>query len=262
MELLHSVTKSRAAFLMSASRLFEVYPKVYFWTFTFKNVLPDWKASMRWTEFLKELGNIFGQNVPGIRVVEVHPSEWSHGLHYHVLIAKRISIHLMRRIGEKYDFGHMWVIRAEKETAHYLAKYILKENDLSKGMRKWACIGGFQGVKVGRIEVDSMLTRNIKYCQNKCKVNKFTYAFFLYVRWQTKLHGGVESWPIQKKITPFYMAQKTVDQIEYALPDDDGVTYYDLSPLKTKFEKLVPLKLNRFGEYETVYVAGNHDCPF
>src|SRR5580692_6942696 len=144
MRLNHPVSKSKAAFLMSAERLFNHCGQVYFWTFTWPKCMPDWRYGPSWNLFIKGLNRFYGATIVGLRVWEVHPGEYSHGLHCHALINRHLNIFIVRRIAKRYGLGHVWVARADIGAAGYLAKYITKENQLSPGMRQWGTIGGFQ----------------------------------------------------------------------------------------------------------------------
>lgn len=148
------MTKSKAAFLLSAQKLFDIGDKVYFWTFTFKNVYPDWWYPYHWRIFARDVGNLYGGYVCGLRVLEPHDQ---HGLHYHLLVNRRLSIHLIRRIAERV--GMFWIHVSRKSvdigTAHYLAKYLSKKGPRLHGVHKWGTFGCFRGVRVNDIVIES-----------------------------------------------------------------------------------------------------------
>lgn len=217
----HPITKSRAAFLMSAEKLFNEHKQIYFWTFTFKSVCYDSQAMFLWSNFRKQLWNFYGQSFMGLRVVEVHPGRMSHGLHFHALISKRLNIHIVRKIGKRWGFGRMSVEKADEDSALYLAKYISKENELAPGIRRWAAIGGFKQVKVSKIECESILSNNIQWIQKRLKLRQFTYAFFIYINQQTQIHGKMQNWPTLKFVTLRNSQAETVKEITE--PDDPGI---------------------------------------
>lgn len=148
------MNKSKAAFLLSAEKLFSLGEKVYFWTFTFKNVYPDWWYPKHWRIFAQKIGNLYGGYVCGLRVLEAHEE---HGLHYHLLVNRRLSIHHIRRIAE--PLGIFWVHVHKKPvnigTAHYLAKYLAKDSPKLHGVHRWGTFGSFRGVKVNDVEIES-----------------------------------------------------------------------------------------------------------
>lgn len=211
---------------MSAAKLFSQHRNIYFWTFTFKGVEYDERAMWLWNQFQTRLKDFFGRNVAGLRVVEVHPAELSHGLHFHALLNRRLNIHIVKRLGKRWGFGRISVVKCDEGTAMYLAKYISKDNDVAPGIRRWACIGGFHGVKVKNVKCDSILSDNIKYCQNKMKLRQFGYAFFLYVAAQTMRYGKVRKWPTEKFILPSRAWVGTVKEVTAGNPDDEGNYYY------------------------------------
>jgi len=165
----HPVSKSQAAFLLSVDRLFEICPKVYFWTFTFKNVLPDWWYAASWQKFTTEMGHMHGRYFFGLRVIEAHPG--GHGLHYHALINRRLNIHMVERIGAKYGMGHCFVGIAKRESMWYLAKYLGKAGDKLFSVRKWWKIGPFCHVKKNDIEIESEFLNAYRTIRKSRKVS-------------------------------------------------------------------------------------------
>jgi len=195
----HIVSKAHAAFILSAYRLFDMSPKsIYFWTFTWKTCQPDWRYSMQWKGFSRELQDRYGGGIKGLRVAEVHPGEFSHGLHYHVLVNRRVCIQWVRRIASKYGMGRISVSKATWSDALYIAKYLSKENDLSPGMRRWGTIGGWKHTPVRNVECDSLYHRNLRYWQDKVSVEQLTTDCAHLIYRNTMLYGRVSNWPIQK----------------------------------------------------------------
>lgn len=161
--------KSKVAFLMSAERLEEL-GRLYFWTFTFREVL-EWKvARKRWNSFLTNLK----KKLPkwsGVRVIEAHPGNhnspdgYCHGIHFHVLTNEWFNVNVVRRQAVACGFGkRLQVERANYGSAKYLAKYLSKKRVSGlKGWRLWQCFGGFKGTKVANLIVDSLRARCWRY---------------------------------------------------------------------------------------------------
>lgn len=243
MLLTHAVTKSKAAFLMTTERMFRCSNQVYFWTFTWPKCMPDHRYQFSWHSFITDLNNFFGQTVVGVRVWEVHEGNLSHGLHCHALINRRLNIHIIKRLCKKHGLGICWVKKADEGAMFYLAKYLTKENQLSKGMRQWGTIGGMPSVKVNNIQVESHLTKNIKWIQEKIEIRKASYAFFLFISQNTRRYGLIKDWPIQKLhcVTKMNSEAKKVRDIT---PDDTGIypetkaqqVYYKLRVVKYRSE--------------------------
>lgn len=138
-----ALTKTKAAFLLTAESMFEKYPKVYFWTFTFYRVHPDWEASQRFTRFLNHLQKVTDKGWGGLRVAELHKE---HGLHFHALVNGRIAIDFVRRVGKCYGIGRVHVCKADVKSAAYLAKYLSKQKrgpktKTGRNMRRWGAFG-------------------------------------------------------------------------------------------------------------------------
>jgi len=184
------LSKSQAAFVMSARKFFATRRVVYFWTFTFKKVWPDWYYMTAWNKFQTDLKNHFAGFVQGLRVIEIHPG--GHGLHFHAIIDRRLSVHTMRRFGRRVGMGRMQVEVATPGAAEYLAKYLAKRNMLSKGMRKWGTIGGFKGVKTKDVVVDSIFHRNQKLL---CKGKQVSYQVTTWILQMSILWGEWPEWP-------------------------------------------------------------------
>lgn len=244
----YCVTKSKAAFLMSAQRMFEYYPNsVFFWTFTWKHVMPDWRYYYSYDKFMHNLCHFLGNTLYGLRVWEIHPGFYSHGLHCHALLNRRISIHIVNRFAKKYGLGRCNVKKADIDTAFYLSKYMTKDSGLSEGMRQWGTIGGFKSVKVNDIEIDSQLTRNIKWIQKNIMVRQLGYAFFIYINAQTMKYGRVQDWPLKKLrcVTKYSAECKRVKDIiaqendrQYAIDEEKRLHRITAHPI----EKSIRLK--------------------
>src|SRR5438093_6849177 len=89
--------KSRSAFEFTVRKMLRKSPKVYFWTFTFREV-HSLKTAMRlWNQFLTLLKRrlqfltLLKRRLQfrGVRVLELHEE---HGCHFHVLTNRRFAI--------------------------------------------------------------------------------------------------------------------------------------------------------------------------
>lgn len=157
------VTKSQSAFLFSADRLFSEEPKVYFWTFTWAKPMPDWYYANCWARFIRDLSNLYGGTLRGLKVVELHKE---HGVHYHCLLNKRIWVGEVRRLAKRYGIGRVDVEEADFGGAMYLASYITPREKLFAGCSRWGTIGGFKGCRVKDVEIDSSFHRRMKRAQD------------------------------------------------------------------------------------------------
>jgi len=185
------MTKTQAAFCLSAQHLHETFPELYFWTFTFRSTWPDWYYPNAWNAFAKKLANMHGGLLCGLRVLEVHPG--GHGLHYHALLNLRVSVHAVRKMGKPLGFGRVQVERVfEREQVFYLAKYLTKDNELWPGMRRWGTVGGFRHCPVSRVECESHFHSNLR---QMARGHKVTTDFATYVYRMTQLHGLWNDWP-------------------------------------------------------------------
>jgi hypothetical protein len=183
-------SKSQAAFIMSARKFFSTRRVVYFWTFTFKRVMPDWWYPVAWKRFCTDLHNHYHGFCQGLRVIEIHPG--GHGLHYHAILDARLSVHIVRRFGNRVGMGRVQVEVATVGAAEYLAKYLAKRNFLTKGMRKWGTIGGFKAVKARDVVIDSCYHRNQRLLGQG---RQMTYEVSTWIFQQSILWGDWADWP-------------------------------------------------------------------
>jgi hypothetical protein len=195
------LNKSCAAFTFSCEKLFREYEKIYFWTFTFKDVPPDDTMAMEsWNTLHVRLCKNYPE-MRGLRVCELHKS---HGIHFHCLVNIRIPILRMKEIcygngrlfGRNHylDFGRLSVKVANLGAAGYLAKYLTKqycaENNFKR--RRWGAMGGFEQVRKIDIEFDTTSTRNRfkLFGRSKC-----SYSTMLMIHHASVLFGDMEDWP-------------------------------------------------------------------
>lgn len=150
------MTKTKAAFQLTAQGLFERFPRVYMWTVTFACVQSDWEGSKRFSAFLKHLREVVGKGWGGVRVCELHKD---HGVHFHMLVTERLAVDLVRRVGRCHGIGRIHVCRARPESGAYLAKYLSKQkegprHESGRKMRRWAAFGEVPRVRVSDLVND------------------------------------------------------------------------------------------------------------
>lgn len=193
------------AYNFTCSKLWENYQgKLYMWTFTFTETMCDWYYSRCWSRFITDLQNYYGGQLKGLKVIEAHVS---HGLHYHCIINKRMSVHLVRRIGKKYGIGRNHVSRVTDQNAfQYLAKYLKKETgELQMNISRWGTIGTFRGIRVKDVVVESNLTRN--YQAIKPYVGQLKYWEFQLLKEYTKCFGVVPVKLIRQTIQTIFKGE-------------------------------------------------------
>jgi hypothetical protein len=134
--------------------------KLFFWTFTYRDV-HSLKFAMRlWNEFLTILKRKLGFR--GVRVLELHDE---HGVHFHVITNKRYKIGTILAIGERYGFGrtHVQWIKNVAGGIAYLCKYLSKPRAMClKRVRLWAAFGNVERTRVSDIIVDSPFVRVLR----------------------------------------------------------------------------------------------------
>jgi len=198
------LTKTAAAFTFSAEKLFREYGCIYFWTFTFIDVpINDDYAMEEWHLLHLRLRTHF-PGIKGLRVCELHRS---HGIHFHVLLNRRIAIERMKLLfggsgnlighNRYLDFGRVSVKKCDKSTIGYLCKYLTKAYRDSNNFgrrRRWGTIGGFKPVRVRDIIYDTPATRNreLIFGTAKCR-----FATFIMIQHYSHLWGALEHWPAE-----------------------------------------------------------------
>jgi len=193
-----TLNRSQAAFVLSCERLFSLKKPVYFWTFTFVETLDEWEYGKRWHDYLKALSRAHGMEescMTGLRVIEPHEGNKfgeSHGLHYHCLWTKRLSVHIARRVGRRFGVGRVAVERADRGAIFYLVPYLGKSKKFATRIRTWAATGGFLACKVGNVVKESPYHRNMRRLYRGKKVG---FAKSTFVLDQSKRHGEFENWP-------------------------------------------------------------------
>jgi len=184
------MNRTSAAFLISADTLFDMSPKVYFWTITWRETLCDWQYPRLFHGFMRDLRKKLKTNFCGLRVVEPHKS---HGLHYHMLLDTRIPVDLVRKIGGKYGIGRVHVCIANPTAKMYLAKYLMKSNpDKLHGPRRWWRVGTWDHTPCNRIVVESVFHDNVRelFWGKKRPYNEIAEVMAF-----TQVHGPWREWP-------------------------------------------------------------------
>lgn len=151
--------KSRTAFEYTIRKM-EKQGKLYFWTFTYREVHSLKTAMGLWNEFLTMLKRKMGFR--GVRVLELHDD---HGVHFHVVTDKRFKIRAILAIGVRYGFGRTHVERVIDVAGGiaYLCKYLSKRRaPCLKRVRLWAAFGLIERTRVADIVVDSPFIRVLR----------------------------------------------------------------------------------------------------
>lgn len=148
------------AFTFTVERLFSFNEHVYFWTITFTETPWDDDWAMDMFQRFRRRVNHAEPLVKGVRVSELHKQ---HGIHFHMLLNRRIPIERMKRIGRPFGFGRMGVEVADPQSGTYLAKYLTKqyriENDFG-ARRRWGTVGSFLACRCRDVEYDTNVVRN------------------------------------------------------------------------------------------------------
>jgi hypothetical protein len=145
------MSKSKAAFEFSAQKLGK--EKLYFWTFTFAEVLDIKATRKRWNYLLTLLRRRYPK-LCGLRAFELHEE---HGLHVHLVTNAWIDVNEARAMAQKAGWGRIHVKRIPGEKAGYLGKYLSKEHRAPcfKGWRLWAAFGAWEWTRVKNVEFQS-----------------------------------------------------------------------------------------------------------
>lgn len=211
------ISKTALAFTWTAEKLFKQNPHLYFWTLTFKSVPYSDEAAMEdWNILSKRLQHhVMG--IQGVRVAELHRS---HGIHFHLIINKRIAIRRMKRIAygcgrligrDRYtDFGIMSVSKCDRNTISYLCKYLTKEyrsDNHFGGRRRWGTIGGLRPVRVRDIEVISESQRNRKRMFGA--LTQVSYPTMIMIQHYTNLWGHYTKWPEEHRALVWRQSTKS-----------------------------------------------------
>jgi hypothetical protein len=156
------MSKTEYAFRATCKDLYQTFEDIYFWTFTMVEVMPDWWYGLTWNKFIVQLQKLYGGEIAGVKVVELHKD---HGIHWHCLLNQRIWAGQVRRLGRGYGIGRVHVKRAKEEDIDYCAKYVSKqfedpEKKIMSQLRRWGTIG-FNPVQVRDVEIKSKFHDNM-----------------------------------------------------------------------------------------------------
>lgn len=217
---------------MSVETLFEASKKsgdhVFMWTFTFRECLSVQDAFKAWNQFSKNLWK-YGihpktkeQTIVGLRVAEMHPG--GHGVHFHVLINRRIPIQAVRRWAEMA--GMFWIHVTRCYHGHlgkYLGKYLGKQDRVPclKGRRLWQGFGQWGQTKCKDIVVDS------EFCTAFQKRRQMLLA----AQEIARLQGA--AYRMESNLETMHWSEEWVWQVRIgrAVPlRPDLVSYNDVSP--------------------------------
>lgn len=191
-------SKSKFAFEQSAEQLFVRNKKIYFWTFTFREVpWCDTWAMKRWHLLMNGLTRHFPL-CEGLRVMELHKS---HGIHFHAIINVFVPCDVMKRLGEPLGFGRMAVKIADRASVTYLSKYLTKtfadRNEFFGGRRRWGAIGGLPITRCKDLVYDGPMQRNKKLLFSSSQVG---YKEFRLLCSFSDSYGLCAEWPLAIKM--------------------------------------------------------------
>lgn len=155
------MTRSKAAFLFASQTLGK--QQLFFWTFTFKDLLGVKDTRKRWNHLLTLLLRRW-PNLQGLRVFELHQE---HGLHVHLLTNQFLDVNEARQLAEQAGWGRIHVKRTAVEKGSYLAKYLSKERpECLKRWRLWAGFGaGWEWTKVKDVIRETLFSRVYQACK-------------------------------------------------------------------------------------------------
>jgi hypothetical protein len=162
--------KSSSAFEFTVRKMFRQNPKLYFWTFTFKEVHSLQTAMSLWNQFLTLLRRKL--KFRGVRVVELHGE---HGCHFHVITNRRFSIREIQTFKERYRFGRIDVRCVQDPTiaVRYLCKYLSKRRTgCLKGVRLWSAFGAIARTRVRDVVIDTAMSRLLRGVMGKPSVQQ------------------------------------------------------------------------------------------
>jgi hypothetical protein len=160
--------KSRAAFEFTVRKMLRQNPKLYFWTFTFREVHSLERAMKLWNQFLTLLKRKFGFR--GVRVLELHEE---HGCHFHVITNRRVPMRKILTMCERHGFGRIDVRRVTDaaQAISYLCKYLSKQRERClKRARLWSAFGKIERTRVRDVLVDTPKVRLLRRIMGKPSV--------------------------------------------------------------------------------------------
>jgi hypothetical protein len=143
-------------------------PKLYFWTFTLREVHSLTEAMQLWNQFLTVLKRKV--QFRGVRVLELHEE---HGCHFHVITNERFRIEEILALGRRYGFGRTNVKRVTDaaQAVSYLCKYLSKPRvQCLKRARLWSAFGKIERTRVRDVLVDTPKVRLLRRIMGKPSV--------------------------------------------------------------------------------------------
>lgn len=162
--------KSRSAFEFTVRKMLRQEPRLFFWTFTFREVHSQKDAMRLWNQFLTLLKRKLGFR--GVRVLELHED---HGCHFHVITNQRFPIRRILAFAERYGFGRLNVkpVHDPRSAVAYLCKYLSKPRPgCLKRARLWSAFGKIERTRVKDVLTDTPMTRLIRRIMGKRSVNE------------------------------------------------------------------------------------------
>jgi hypothetical protein len=160
--------KSRSAFEFTVRKMLRQHSKLYFWTFTLREVHSLKLAMQLWNQFLTLLKRKLGFR--GVRVLELHEE---HGCHFHVITNQRFPIRKILSMCERYGFGRIDVRRITDaaQAISYVCKYLSKRRERClKGARLWSAFGRIERTRVRDVLVDTPRVRLLRRIMGKPSV--------------------------------------------------------------------------------------------
>jgi hypothetical protein len=157
--------KSRSAFEFTVRKMLRQSPKLYFWTFTFREVHSLKAAMGLWNQFLTLLKRKL--NFRGVRVLELHDE---HGCHFHVITNQRFPIRKILAFSARYGFGrlHVQPVSDTTRAIKYLCKYLSKPRPgCLKQARLWSAFGKIERTRVKDVLSDTPLSRILRRVMGK-----------------------------------------------------------------------------------------------
>ena len=143
-------------------------PKLYFWTFTFREVYSLKTAMGLWNQFLTVLKRKL--QFRGVRVLELHEE---HGCHFHVITNQRFRIEEILPLGKRYGFGRTNVKRVTDaaQAVSYLCKYLSKPRARClRRARLWSAFGKIERTRVRDVVLDTEKIRLLRRIMGKPSV--------------------------------------------------------------------------------------------
>ena len=162
--------KSRSAFEFTVRKMLRQNRKLYFWTFTLREVHSLKKAMALWNQFLTLLKRKL--RFRGVRVLELHEE---HGCHFHVITNRRFAIREILRFNERYGFGrvHVEKVSDPAKAIGYLCKYLSKRRPgCLKRARLWSAFGDIERTRVKDVLIDTPMVRILRRVMGKASVEE------------------------------------------------------------------------------------------